>query len=251
MAAHASAQVPADSADGPRFPSTLAPDAYYDGLVDRVQTALLPTLDRFFSSLPSSSPLVLELASGNGTHATLFTRTYPSLSIQPTECDSFGVKRINETVSRERAERVRGAVRLDVMSDGDWEGLGRRLGEEEGEGKRYDLVFGSNFLHMVPFPDAPQRIFRLLLSRSLLSPTAKLLIYGPFKSDSGFFSPSDESFDKAIAARPSPYPLGLRSVDALARIAESEGWKLSERIGVAKGNWVLVFEQEQEGGERE
>lgn len=36
------------------------------------------------------------------------------------------------------------------MSEGDWEGLGRKLREEEGEGKRYDLVFGSNFLHMVP-----------------------------------------------------------------------------------------------------
>jgi hypothetical protein len=58
-------------------------------------------------------------------------------------------------------------------------------------------------------------------------------------------------FDKAIAARPSPYPLGLRSIDALARIAQEEGWKLSERIGVAKGNWVLVFEQEQGGKERE
>lgn len=31
MATHAPAQVPADSADAPRFPSTLAPDAYYEG----------------------------------------------------------------------------------------------------------------------------------------------------------------------------------------------------------------------------
>ncbi|KAK4336323.1 hypothetical protein RTBOTA2_005100 [Rhodotorula toruloides] len=197
MAAPNPAHASADSADGPRFPSTLAPDAYYEGLLDRLQTALLPTLDPFFSSLSSlsssssSHPLVLELASGNGTHATLFTRSYPSLSIQPTECDSFGVKRINETVARDGAERVRRAIRVDVMSDGDWEGLGRRLREEEGEGKRYDLVFGSNFLHMVPFPDAPHRIFRLLLTHSLLTPTAKLLIYGPFKSDTGFFSPSD------------------------------------------------------------
>ncbi|BGO93731.1 hypothetical protein NBRC10512_006612 [Rhodotorula toruloides] len=248
MATHAPAQVPADSADAPRFPSTLAPDAYYEGLVDRLRTALLPTLDPFFSSLySSSSPLVLELASGNGTHAALFTRTYPSLSIQPTECDSFGVKRIDQTVAREGAERVRAAVKVDVMSEGDWEGLGRKLREEEGEGKRYDLVFGSNFLHMVPFPDAPQRIFRRLLAHSLLTPSAKVLIYGPFKSDTGFFSRSDESFNEAIAARPSPYPLGLRSIDALARIAREEGWKLSERIGVAKGNWVLVFEQEREG----
>ncbi|BGP26499.1 hypothetical protein Rt10032_c11g4548 [Rhodotorula toruloides] len=233
--------------DSPRYPSTLAPDAYYQGLVDRLTTALLPTLDPFFSSLPvsSSAPLVLELASGNGTHASLFARTWKDIAVQPTECDSFGVKRIDETTSREgMTDRVRRAVKLDVMDDEDWKELQRESADEE-DGKRYELVFGSNFLHMVPFPGAPQRIFRLLHTHSLVSPTAKLLIYGPFKSDSGFFSDSDASFDQIISARPSPYPLGLRSVDALGRIAEAEGWKLSERIAVAKGNWVLVFEQKE------
>lgn len=201
---------------------------------------------------------------------------------------------MDETVRREGIENVvQEAVRVDVIEGEGWEALRRRLdGESDDVKEAFDLVLGNNFIHMIPcaclppwgppflrplastthhaaraVPEGPRRIFTSLLSPSLVSPSAKLLLYGPFKHDTGFFSPSDEAvrpppslpsslqsaltqcvcgqFDKEISSRPSSYPLGLRSIDGLARLADETGWRLSERIGVAKGNWVLVFEQQE------
>ncbi|TNY22904.1 hypothetical protein DMC30DRAFT_414644 [Rhodotorula diobovata] len=238
---------PASSPAGPRFPSTLAPPQYYEGLAERFSASVLPTLSPFFAALPRPGARALELASGNGTHVALYAQTHPGIEWQPSECDDFGCRAVDETVRREGIENVvQEAVRVDVIEGEGWEALRRRLdGESDDVKEAFDLVLGNNFIHMIPFPEGPRRIFTSLLSPSLVSPSAKLLLYGPFKHDTGFFSPSDEAFDKEISSRPSSYPLGLRSIDGLARLADETGWRLSERIGVAKGNWVLVFEQQE------
>ncbi|GAA6048859.1 hypothetical protein JCM3770_003656 [Rhodotorula araucariae] len=235
----------ASESPAPRFPSTLAPPAYYEGLVERFSSAVLPTLAPFLSALPAGSH-ALELASGTGVHACLYARSFPHVAWQPTECDSYGCRRIDETVLREGAVGVRRAVEVDVMQREGWDALRVRLDEEAEIGDRaYDVVLAGNVVHMLPFPEGPRQIFTSLLAHRLVSPIAKLLLYGPFKHDDGFFSASDEAFNAEIAARPSPYPLGLRSVDALARLAAETGWALRERVSVARGNWVLVFEQEE------
>ncbi|GAA5899767.1 hypothetical protein JCM8208_004558 [Rhodotorula glutinis] len=232
----------------PRYKSTLAPPAYYNGLAERFSISVLPTLSPLFDALPRPA-CALELASGEGVHVSLYARTQRGISWQPSECDEFGCKAVDERVRREGVEGVKTAVRVDVMEDEGWDDLRRRLDEEEGaERAQYELVLGQNFIHMIPFPEGPRRIFTSLLSRSLVSRSAKLVLYGPFKHDGGFYSESDEAFNTEISSRPSSYPLGLRSIDALARLAAECGWALSERIGVAKGNWVLVFEQERRAG---
>ncbi|GAA6031562.1 hypothetical protein JCM8097_006521 [Rhodosporidiobolus ruineniae] len=229
----------------PRFPSTLAPPAYYDGLVDRLTDALLPVLAPYFSTAAPAKPKhLLELASGNGTHSALFARTWPGLVVRPTECDDFGCSAVDQTSEKEgvsllageKAGGVKKAVKLDVLDGEDWRGL---EGLTAGEQKPYDFVFGSNFLHMVPFPEAPKAIFRHLTA--ITSARARFLIYGPFKEDAGFFSQADEEFDYTIRARPNGSYLGLRSIDAFSRLADKEGWRLEEKKGMPKGNWVLVF----------
>ncbi|GAA6006204.1 uncharacterized protein JCM10292_000020 [Rhodotorula paludigena] len=244
------APTPASTSQGPRFPSTLAPEAYYDGLVPRFQSTVLPSLAPFFTSLPApTSPgrpvRVLELASGNGTHALLYAREFApqGIELQPSECDEWGCERVDALVAQQQSggerARVRKAVKVDVLDEGDWEALSGKA-KEEGT---FDLVLGQNFVHMIPFPSGPRAIFRSLLAHKLVSPSrGKLVFYGPFKHDAGFFSPSDESFNAHIAARPSPYPLGLRSLDELKRIAREEGWDESDRVAVeANGNWVVAY----------
>ncbi|GAA5917582.1 hypothetical protein JCM5296_007274 [Sporobolomyces johnsonii] len=246
------------SSSGPRFPSTLAPEAYYEGLPDRIEHDLLPVLSRYLAA--PTTKHVLELSAGTGLHALIYARRHPHLIIQPTECDDYNCRRIDQTceavldVAGKGREGVRGrvrrAIRLDVMEPEGWEGLKDSLegkSEKAGAGEErsevFDLVLGSNFFHMIPFPHGPRCIFKNLLDFNLVSRTqGQLLVYGPFKSDQGFFSAADEAFDKEISSRPSPYPLGLRSIDALAQIANELGWTLKERIAMPKGNWVLVFE---------
>ncbi|GAA5986260.1 hypothetical protein JCM10908_006480 [Rhodotorula pacifica] len=256
--ASASALDPGTAKAGPRFPSTLAPPAYYNGLEDRLRKTLLPVLEPYFtaSAEPSDRPLrVLELASGTGSHSILFASSYADQieSIRPTECDDYGRERIDETVAaagrsegrRGVTEKIKRARRLDVMDGQDWQAL---AGSTERSGA-YNLVFGSNFLHMIPFPEGPRRIFSHLLAHKLVNASsARLIFYGPFRpSMSDFFSPSDEKFDAEISSRPqpkseTPYRLGLRPLDELFALAKEEGWQLEAKHTVeANGNWVLVF----------
>ncbi|GAA5889344.1 hypothetical protein JCM6882_000715 [Rhodosporidiobolus microsporus] len=236
-----------------KHPSTLssAVQGYYEGLVDRLTTNLLPTLRPFFEH--PTTRRVLELSSGNGTHAALYAKTWPRVLVQPTECDEWGCAHIDETVRKEgvavgeggkEGGGVEKAVVLDVLEEEGWEALSAQIGvaNEEKSGP-YDLVIGSNFLHMVSFPDGPRAIFSHL--HSLVSPSAKLLIYGPFKSDEGYFSEADKAFETSIRSRPNGFYFGLRSIDALGRLAQEKGWVLEERIGMPKGNWVLVFARQQ------
>jgi hypothetical protein len=48
-------------------------------------------------------------------------------------------------------------------------------------------------------------------------------------------------FDTSIRSRPGGSYFGLRSIDALDRLAKEAGWQLEEKIPMPKGNWVLVF----------
>lgn len=44
-----------------------------------------------------------------------------------------------------------------------------------------------------------------------------------------------------IRARENGEALGLRSVDALDRLARVHGWELAQKHSVPLGNWVLDF----------
>ena len=108
-----------------------------------------------FAALPRPAR-ALELASGEGVHVSLYARTQRGISWQPSECDEFGCGAVDETVRREGVEGVKGAVRGDVMGGEGWDGLRRRLEEDEGaERAAYDLVLGQNFIHMIPCASPP------------------------------------------------------------------------------------------------
>ncbi|SGY92080.1 BQ5605_C038g11715 [Microbotryum silenes-dioicae] len=308
--------------EGPKYPWTLAPPTYQQGLESRILTNLVPIFEPFFSTLqapphPTKKPArILELASGNGTHLLLYAQNFPphsskenlkegtkldgrSIIYQPTECDSFNCRLVDQKtqgVDLGRGKRIERCRRLDLLVEEDWEGLladrtrdGTEVGGKSGEG--WDLVLGHNFIHMVPWlvgsnlqadcsevtaleltdrtsllvlsPQGPTALFQRL--KPQMRPYGKLLIYGPMKSDQGYFSENDEKvrslslstlpekdstyspslsltkFDIMIRSRPGSSGIGLRSIPHLGRLAEENGWTLEREIGVAMGNWVLVF----------
>ncbi|GAA5992922.1 hypothetical protein JCM5350_007803 [Sporobolomyces pararoseus] len=234
-----------NDSDAPRFPSTLAPAPYYDGLTERITENLLPVFSKLFDLQTTSR--ILELASGNGLHSLVYSKAFSELTIQPTECDSFNVKRINETCEQvqwneTRASGVKEAIELDVMKEEDWKRVHTGCETSEENGEQFDLVIGHNFLHMIPFPEGATAIFKGLSKHKLVSSSHGLVaFYGPFKHDDGFFSEGDRTFDEEISSRPSSYPLGLRSIDALGRIAQEEGFEFVEKVPMPKGNFVLIY----------
>lgn len=93
----------------------------------------------------STTHSVIELASGQGIHSSAFSRAFPHLHFQPTECDEYGIEQVNQTCKADGCGgNIERCKRLDVLEEGDWKAL-------EVEGSKFDVVIGSNFLHMVPW----------------------------------------------------------------------------------------------------
>ncbi|KAK4057086.1 hypothetical protein OIO90_001986 [Microbotryomycetes sp. JL221] len=225
---------------GPKYPSTVAPQGYYDGLAERIRQNLLPGLQPFLSEAHN----VLELGSGTGVHAALYVQDNSNLnSLQPTEADEYlvGQCRQNAQSSSEQATgpTIRDPVVLDVLDEQNWVALKDKTTHTD----RYDLVLINNCLHMIPFPKGSAMIFKHL--NDITTSGAVFLASGPFKSDNDYFSESDRQFDEMIKARPQANELGigLRSIDALDRLAKEHDWTLTERRSIPKGNFVLVFKR--------
>lgn len=151
----------------PLHPETLAPKSYYTGkyrrillqlnsfvetnqinllsfagLEWRLTTSLLPTLEPYLKH--SNTRKILELASGTGVHVVLYAQHHPKLNFQPTECDEYNCTQVDQLVQEKSVgDRVKKARILDVEVDADWQKI------EVPEGG-FDLVLGSNFIHMVP-----------------------------------------------------------------------------------------------------
>ncbi|SCV71338.1 BQ2448_2926 [Microbotryum intermedium] len=282
--------------EGPKYPWTLAPPTYQQGLESRILTNLVPLFRPFFEALqepshPTRTPSkILELASGNGTHVLVYAQNFPptptssgkekrrNVVYQPTECDPYNCRLVDEKtqgVDLGEEKVIRRCRRLDLVVQEDWERLNDARQDGDGDdGEGWDLVMGHNFIHMVPWsvfglargvdqepkktpdtdisfaqhtpifilplsPQGPTTLFQRL--RPQMRPQGKLLIYGPMKSDQGYFSENDENFDTMIRSRPGSQGIGLRSIQGIGRLAQENGWVLEREIAVAMGNWVLVF----------
>lgn len=135
----------------PKYPSALSSalgyEAYYGALPDRIQVALLPALSPYFAR----ARRVLELCSGNGTHAVVYSKVFPSLDVTPTEADQFGVREIGATVEAAAKQfhpgsgGVREGVVLDFAEESGWKVLEQNVGADG----QFELVVGSNFLQSV------------------------------------------------------------------------------------------------------
>ena len=84
----------------------------------------------------------------------MYSKEFPDITFQPTECDEFNRGKINQTcrdVRRGKAEGgVREALELNVMEEDSWRKLRESQdGSQQGR-RKYDLVIGHNFIHMLP-----------------------------------------------------------------------------------------------------
>lgn len=104
---------------------------------------ILPVFSPYFA-LPTTKN-VLELASGQGVQISGYSKAFPKIKFYPTECDQYGVEEVNKVVN-ERGGGVEDCSILDVMVEEDWKKIGSKLAD----GDKFEVVVGTNFLHMVP-----------------------------------------------------------------------------------------------------
>jgi len=177
------------------------------------------------------SKKVLEIGSGTGQHAVHFAAHFPHLVWQPSDTGEYltGLReRIAHERSLERAasgENLLPPLELDV----------RRLPWQV---EPVDALFTANTLHIMSWP-AVRDFFRGL--GAILTAPAVLCIYGPFRYEGRYTSPSNAEFDRFLRARDADS--GIRNFEDVNTLASEQGLSLSADHAMPANNQLLIWQK--------
>ena len=173
---------------------------------------------------------VLELASGSGAHINYFAPNFPGITFQPSDCDVNVFETIKSNRSRAGNTNVADPLRIDLTEPDSWPLEKERL---------YDVIMAINVFHLAPVSAAEG--FAEIAAR-LLKPEGFAAIYGPFKVDGSFTSPSNEAFDRSLREAGVP-GRGLKDVRDLEKAADDRGIVLKLQLDLPANNFMLVFQK--------
>jgi len=148
---------------------------------------------------------VLEIASGTGQHVTHFAAHLPALYWQPSDPDPSARASIAARVDAEGLTNVADPLALDLLQA--WPDF------------KFDAIITANLLHI----SAPEVLPALMAKAAgILSPGCLLHIYGPFRVQGAFTSPSNAEFDASLKSRNPSW--GIRDLEAVASEAVAQGF---------------------------
>ena len=189
-----------------------------------------PILQAFKAFFPREGD-VLELASGAGNHINYFAPHFPGLRFQPSDYDT----KVFDTIKAKRAEgdnrNVADPLTIDLTDPRTF---------PDGKDKLYDVIFVVNLFQVAPVVIA-EGIAEI--AAKSLKPTGFIAIYGPFKLDGKYTTPSNEAFDQEILAAKIP-EWGLKDIRDLERAAVKHGIILKKQLDLPANNFLLIFGRE-------
>ena len=164
---------------------------------------------------------VLEIGSGTGQHAIHFAAAMPHLHWQTSDCPG-NLPGIAAWLAEAALPNTPSPFQLDVL--GDW------------PKRRYDAVFSTNTLHIMPWVAAEHLFARL---PDVLAVGAKSAIYGPFNYGGRFTSDSNAAFDLGLKEK-APHQ-GIRDFERVNELAAQAGLALIEDRAMPSNNRCLLW----------
>lgn len=170
---------------------------------------------------------LLEIGSGTGQHAVHFAPALPHLVWQTSE-RAEALPGLRMWLDEAACPNTPAPLALDVVA-GPW--------PEGPPGARYDAMFSANTVHIMPW-EAVQAWFAAL--PRVLTPHARLIVYGPFIEEDRPTVESNLRFDVWLKDQ-APHQ-GLRRLAAVDALAASAGLQRTERLEMPANNLLLVWE---------
>lgn len=167
---------------------------------------------------------VLEVGSGTGQHAVYFAEALKHLSWQTSD----------------RADNLPGirAWLADAGLPNTPPPIAWDVNDEHLPGGAFDAVFSANTLHIMGWDDVV-RFFGVL--PRLMTPDARLTVYGPFNLGGRFTSESNARFD-AMLKQDDP-KRGIRDLEAVDALARDAGLVLCEDAQMPANNRCVTWER--------
>jgi cyclopropane fatty-acyl-phospholipid synthase-like methyltransferase len=190
----------------------------YSPSSDRNKEVITQQLTQVFAQ----SRKVLEVGSGSGQHVLHFAEQLPHIDWQPSDLD-FYFTGLQENLT-ERPANVQAPLQLD-LSQTPWH-----------PGVDYDGIFSANSLHIMSWQEVIDFFER---SAKQLASNGILCVYGPFRYNNEFTSPSNGDFDIWLKNR--DVLSGIRDFEAVNQLAHSNGLTLLEDLAMPANNQLLSW----------
>jgi cyclopropane fatty-acyl-phospholipid synthase-like methyltransferase len=172
----------------------------------------------------SGCKTILEVGSGTGQHAVHFAEMLPQLSWQTSDLEE-NHPGINLWLDESRAKNLLRPLSLDLAKP--WPLT------------LVDGIFTANTLHIVSLP-LVEAFFKGVGRH--LNPHGILCIYGPFKYNHQFTSPSNAQFD--LWLKNIELSRGIRDIEKVIALANNEGLVLTKDFDMPANNQLLVFKRQ-------
>jgi len=190
---------------------------------ERNKQPILEKLQQWFVAIDS----VLEIGSGSGQHGVYFSQHLSHLRWQPSDTGEYisgleyNLKQIAS--SAKPVANINPPVPLDVL-DSEW------------PISTTAALFTANSLHIMGENEV-EHFFRG--AGKVVKPGGVLVVYGPFRYQNQFTSPSNEQFDGWLKHR-DPRS-GVRDFEWVCVLADAEGFDLVEDISMPANNQLLCW----------
>ena len=181
-----------------------------------------PILEILKQAILPNDRRLLEVGAGTGQHAVFMAPHFPWLEWYPTDLSAslFGMKK---WIDGSQVPNIQKPIKLDVARD-DFPKL------------KFDVVLTVNTLHIMHWKDC--KSFMKLLGHRLRE-GSRAVIYGPFKYNGEFTSPSNAEFDISLKEQD---PLrGIRAFEDVNSNMIKNGFELLEDHEMPANNRMLVY----------
>jgi cyclopropane fatty-acyl-phospholipid synthase-like methyltransferase len=167
---------------------------------------------------------VLEVGSGTGQHSVFFAKQLPHLQWYTSD-RAVNHEGINLWHSEVNLTNLHAPLELDLNNEWPID--------------KVDAIYTANTFHIVSW-QLVERFFDGV--KRHLNSEGKLCIYGPFKYQSKFTSPSNDDFNTFLTDRD---PLsGIRDFEAVEQLAKQAGLTLISDTTMPANNQLLVFKRQ-------
>ena len=170
----------------------------------------------------AESNRVLEIGSGTGQHAVHFARHLRHLEWQPTDRAAY-LPDLVARIAEEGVPNLLAPLELDVLQT-QWPAV------------TADAVYSANTLHIMSWLEV-EAFFSGV--GQVLAVGGVLVVYGPFRYAGRFTSESNAAFD--ISLRERDPASGIRDIEAVNRLAETQGLALTADHAMPANNQLLVW----------
>lgn len=180
-------------------------------------------------SMLDTSRCLLEIGSGTGQHAVWMAKQLPDIRWQPSETPQY-LGTLQLRLYAEAPDNVLPPLTIDVA---DYPWLPEHLTDNSP-----DAVLTSNTLHIM----STQHVEAFWKHAGLLlKPAARVFVYGPFKYNGDFTTPSNANFDDWLKQRD---PLsGVRDFEWINLLADNHGFDCIADHAMPANNQFIVWQK--------